>query len=167
MNLRIESHGSTSRVTGNLPPARLVDPVIGHRLAGLVDGEGCFHISAPRAKGNYFCGFVVKMREDDRELLERFRDGCHGIGTITVQARRNGWAPTAAWTVRKKKEVGFIRDLFEVYPLWSKKRRDFEIWARAVDFWLHGVGYGTDWTPMREARDELAAARVYREAAAA
>jgi hypothetical protein len=143
-----------------------VDPVVGFRLAGLVDGEGCFHISAPRLKGNHYCSFVVKMRADDEPLLELFRDACGGIGGLYRHERKNAWAPTVSWIVRKKAEVAFIRDLFELYPLWSKKQRDFEVWARAVDFWL-GVGGGsTDWTTFAAARDELRAVRQFEEVAA-
>lgn len=146
--------------------ARDVEPILAIRLAALTDGEGCFYISAARLKGNYHCGFVIKLREDDRPMLERFRDGCGGIGTLTEQPRSNLWAPTVRWEVRKKHEVGLIRDLFEIYPLWSKKRGDFEIWKHAVDFCIHCVGYGTDWTPVAEAKSELAEHRRYKNAGA-
>jgi hypothetical protein len=141
--------------------AREIDPILGIRLAAFSDGEGCFYISNARRKGNYFCGFVIKLREDDQPLLERFREGCGGIGRLGRQTRINGWAPTIRWDVTKKHEVGVIRDLFELYPLWSKKRRDFEVWKHAVDFCIHCVSYGTDWTPVAEAKAELAAGRVY------
>lgn len=146
--------------------ARAVEPIFGHRLAALTDGEGCFYISTPRAKGNYMCGFTIKLREDDRPMLELYRDACGGIGRLVRQERKNAWAPTCAWVVTKKSEVGFLRDLFEIYPLWSKKQRDYEVWARAVDFWMYAVGYGTDWTPLAAAKAELALVREYREVAA-
>lgn len=141
--------------------AREIDPVIGLRLAAFADGEGCFYISSARAKGNYFCGFVIKLREDDQRVLERYRDGCGGIGRLVRQERTNAWAPTIRWEVTKKQEVGVIRDLFELYPLWSKKQRDFEIWKHAVDYCIHCVGYGTDWTPVAEAKARLAEVRRF------
>jgi hypothetical protein len=140
---------------------------IGLRLASLTDGEGCFYISAPRSKGNYYCAFIIRLRADDRPMLERFQAACGGIGTIQHQPRRNGWAPTVSWEIRKKAEVGVIRDLFEIYPLWSKKAGDFEIWKQAVDFCIHGVSYGTDWTPVIEAREALSAHRLYKPEAVA
>ena len=147
--------------------ARDIDPIIGLRLASLADGEGCFYISTPRAKGNYMCGFTIKLREDDRPMLERFRDGCGGIGRLVRQERQNAWAPTCAWIVTRKAEVGLLRDLFELYPLWSKKRQDFEIWKHAVDFCIHCVGYRTDWSTVAQAKADLAAARTFQEKQAA
>jgi hypothetical protein len=139
--------------------AREVDPRLALRLAGLVDGEGCFFIGKqPRA--GYYCSFVVKMREDDRPMLERYRDALGGIGRLSRQARTNTWAPTIRWDVSKKREVGIIRDLFELYPLWSKKRRDFAIWRDAYDFWACVDGRA-DWTPMAEASDALVAVRKF------
>lgn len=143
-----------------------IGPAAANRLAALADGEGCFYISAPRLRGNYYCSFIIKLRADDEPLLARIQEVCGGIGRLVRQERRNGWAPTVAWTVERKAEVGFLRDLFELYPLWSKKQRDFAVWARAVDFWLSVGGGKTDWTPFREAREELRGLREYREAAA-
>jgi hypothetical protein len=141
-----------------------VDPRLAFRLAGLVDGEGCFTITKT-PKNGYRCAFVIKLRADDREMLERYRYGVDGIGHLRRQERKNAWAPTVAWQVEDKYGVGLIRDLFELYPLWSKKRRDFEIWAPAVDFWIHCVGYATDWTPVVEAKAELHEVRKFMETA--
>jgi hypothetical protein len=141
--------------------ARDIDGILGLRLVAFADGEGCFYISNARAKGNYFCGFVIKLREDDQPVLERYRDGCGGIGRLVREERNNAWAPTVRWEVTKKHEVGVIRDLFELYPLWSKKRQDFEIWKHAVDFCIHCVGYRTNWSPVAQAKADLAAARAY------
>lgn len=140
--------------------AEEIKPTLALRLVGLTEGEGCFYI-AHQGNGNYNCGFTIKMRADDRRLLEHSQAGCGGIGSITEQPRTNGWAPTVSWQVRKKADVGVIRDLFELYPLWSKKSRDFAIWAEAADFWLHCVGYGTDWTPVADAKRRLHEIKVY------
>lgn len=131
---------------------------VGLRLAGLADGEGCFSIGKHK-KGTYRCYFIIKLREDDRELLERLRDGCGGIGRMHRQERTNGWAPTVRWEVGSKADVAVLRDLFRRYPPWGKKRRDFKIWAQAVDFWLYSVGGdangGTDWSPVAALKEQL------------
>ena len=47
-------------------------------FAGLVDGEGCFYI------GPKVCSFTIKLRDDDRALIERLHS-LFRIGTITTE----------------------------------------------------------------------------------
>ena len=144
---------------------RKVRPNVALRLAGLVDGEGCFSIHA-HPKGNYHCALTIRLRADDREMLEHYRSELGGIGSIRIQKRTNGWAPTVTWIISDKRGVGLIRDLFTEYPLWSKKQRDFLIWAEAVDFWQYSVGYRTDWSRVAELKQQLHSIREYVEIAA-
>jgi hypothetical protein len=50
-------------------PEDFVHDEVGLRLAGLTDGEGCFFICPVNGR-NWRCGFTIKMRLDDRPLLE-------------------------------------------------------------------------------------------------
>lgn len=135
----------------------------GQYLAGLVDGEGCFYITTPRVKGNTGCGFIVKLRADDRPLLTACRD-LVGVGRLTLSPRRNDWAPTFEWRVTKKAELLVIVELFRRFPLRSRKARDFEIWSEAVDYWNYCItGRHSDWSFLEQAKAQLAAVRTYVE----
>src|SRR5690348_12388818 len=109
-------------------------------FAGLVDGEGCFYI------GPKVCSFTIKLRDDDRALIERLHS-LFRIGTITTEkssrvADRNR-KPQARWTIQKKKECLWLTEFFDVYKLQSKKARDYAIWRNAVIAWSCG---STDFT---------------------
>lgn len=148
----------------------------GNRLAGLADGEAHFNIARlrhkPRGRGIYTrpindcyaCSFQIKLRADDRPLLERCFEET-GLGTLTLvhnrsekdRASRN---PAVLWRVSKQIECLAIVAIFEEFPLWSKKARDFEIWAQAVRYWTaDGVWRG--WDPMARWFEEIREVRRY------
>ena len=139
---------------------------IGCRLASLADGEGCFFIGKlVNKQGNpyYSCSFQVKMRADDEPFLERMAD-LTGIGALTeyISQRQDGHdrKPQVAWIVRTKADCLTLCMIFDRYPLWSKKARDYAIWRRAVIEW-NDHEPGDDWLPMEEFRESLMAGRAY------
>jgi len=104
-------------------------------LVGLVDGEGHFGVtrySSPERPGPYYrCVFRVAMVAADRDAL-------------AMAQRRTGWGKLyeyaghgraridyVIWTMDAKR-IDRVADFFERYPLQSKKRRDFELWAPAA-----------------------------------
>jgi hypothetical protein len=145
-----------------------IDEYWGCWFAGFVDGEGCFSISS-QAKGGYRCSFLIKLRADDGPLLKKIR-GRLGMGTISTAPRAEPDKPQLVYSVQRKKDCLLLCDFFERFLLQSKKRRDFTIWAKAVDSWQTvqlGPGHGTSqWTVIAEAHEELREIRQYRELAA-
>lgn len=141
-----------------------ITPEFGYRLAGFTDGEGCFSI-AKAAKGNYACSFVIKLRLDDKPVLE-FYASTTGLGRLyqgeTKPTERCVAMPWVKWLVARKGECLTLVDLFSAYPLLSKKRRDFDLWAPAVEAWACIQSREqADWSAIAAAHDELKAVRAY------
>lgn len=144
---------------------RTLPAEVGHRLAALTDGEGCFSLSRQNTKkltAGWHCAFVVKLRADDTPFLERM---CRETGLGKVYAvpwtdARNP-NPQTTWRVFRKDECLRLTYIFDEYPLWSKKARDYAIWREAVIFWATVGGGTTDWTPVAELYEQLRATRVY------
>lgn len=129
----------------------------GYRLASLADGEGCFYIG--RVKTGYLCQFIVAMRVDDRPFLEFFQKET-GLGRVTNWPACGPSNPKARWTVTKKKELLALTEIFDEYPLISKKARDYAIWREAVIDWnCHGPG--DSWNSIAKAHDQLRAVREF------
>jgi hypothetical protein len=110
------------------PPSALDGPA-GDLLAylgGFVSGEGYFGLSGlqPRA--------VVKLRRDDRAILELFAER-FGIGTVRDHAAYGGGNPSATWVVCATDEMGEAVRLFEAAQLRGRKRREFEVWREAAE----------------------------------
>lgn len=108
----------------------------GDYIAGLVDGEGCFALIFRRevkenrpSKPVYFAwraAFIIALRQDDKELLEKIRTvfGCGVV--ITSQT-------TARYQVQHLEYLlRVIIPFFEQYKLFGKKSKDFVLWSEAV-----------------------------------
>lgn len=112
-------------------------------VTGLVDGEGCFFASfrfrggsqAFKGRGGkrypsyeFGCRFIVLMRSDDIDVLQRLRD-YFNAGYVSV--RKDG--RVAEYRVSKVRELEEkVIPHFEAHPLQSKKFRDFEVWREIV-----------------------------------
>jgi hypothetical protein len=164
--------------------ALLVSPELGHRFAGLCDGEGSFIIHRKRNRGydltSYVCRFTMGLRADDQPLLELLRD-CLGLGQISIAsasiaADRRQPHPTARWDVMAKRDCLRIVQILDEFPLWSKKAADFAIWREAVVYWNKPRRYAKktrrsatttriiqaiDWSPLAELHGELRQIRRY------
>lgn len=154
-----------------------MDPEFGHWLAGFIDGEGCFTIGRYKdvrcGSVGYNCRMALAVREDDRPLLEEIQR-CVGFGYLRrrVPTRRMvpNAKPTVQWGVQTKNGCLTLVELLDVYPLRSKKARDYAVWREAVLAWHamppHGFGPGRvairfDWTRMAELYDQLPKVRRY------
>lgn len=162
--------------TVEAPAARLAAllenaPQTGHYLAGLTDGEGCFSIRAynvHKPTKTYGCAFIIKMRADDRFLLEGLRDALD-LGTIATESGRGDSKPrkpTVRWVVGDKVGCLAVVTLFDRFPLWSKKARDFHVWRQAVLYWnypraLEDGSGRIDWSPMVDYMAELREVRLH------
>lgn len=121
-NLRNRHLGSTMRVG-----SQQIRWELGCYIAGFTDGEGCFFI------GTSGCQFIIKLRADDRALLELIQKAFGGIGTIrdatTTQGNRQA---QIAFIVARHKELVWLTEFFDTFRLLGKKRHDYAIWREAV-----------------------------------
>lgn len=112
--------------------ADYVDEAFCWWLSGFLDGEGCFSISRS-TKGCYSCALIVKLRADDRPLLEQiqFQLGIGIVRGVRVQGegRRR---PAAHWVVARKAETLWLTKLLDEFTLRAKKARDYAVWREAV-----------------------------------
>lgn len=142
-----------------------IDPAFGYWLAGFADGEGCFRIHR-HPRGYYACFFEIKLRSDDRPILEDIRNQL-GVGSIYDQGcRTNSYGVSSSSTVMfrtfNKSECTVIRDVFSLYPLRAKKAEDCSIWSKAVDFWI-AHKRGDSWSDMAVLADRLEFSRKFKE----
>jgi len=131
-------------------------------LAGFVDGEGCFSLSAgSNGKSDllfYKCVFSIALRDDDKRILEQIQETT-GLGKVYFFAARGTSQPKATWAVSSKSDCLKLVELFDRYPLRAKKSRDYAIWREAVLLWTkqrHGV---RETGPLQE-RDKFAALKT-------
>jgi len=147
----------------------MCSPHVGHRLAALADGEGCFIIQGrnkQKSVTTWNCSFVVKMRADDRPFLERMARET-GLGRLyTIKETRadgHNRQNQAAWVIDTKAAALELVAIFDRYPLWSKKVRDYEVWRQAVIYWnsVKRGGKGIDWAPMEQWGKEIQEVRKF------
>lgn len=110
------------------------DAGFGYWLAGFTDGEGCFLVRR-HERGTHTCAFQIKLRRDDRAVLERIRRFV-GYGTVRDEDGEGSSSPKAVYVVQDKEGCEALVGLFRRYPLTAKKANDFEVWAEAVWEWL-------------------------------
>ena len=131
----------------------------GYWFSGLVDGEGCFSIAAT-PKAGWRCDFIIKLRADDRPMLERIRDELD-MGRVTEgeHSSENG-KPWARWTVTRKPDLVRLTEIFDEFRLRSKKARDYAIWREAVIHWANS-DKPVDWWPIEQAFINLESVREF------
>lgn len=136
-------------------PTRIphITPEFGHYFAGIADGEAHFGIAKQTKKRTgysaYACFFVLFMRDDDRQFLEWLRDTT-GIGSFYDQKARQKVGhrskPQVIWKVQNQRDCSVLADIFEEYPLRTRKARDCAIWISAVRYQAGDRPFG--WEPM-------------------
>jgi hypothetical protein len=118
------------------------DDALGHFVAGYVSGEGSFYISAPKTPaGQLQCGFSLRVRDDDQELVEEVQRALGGAGRIYLtEAKRYQYERDAVkrnnfitLMIRSQHElVNHVIPFFDQYPLRGKKQVNYELWKQAV-----------------------------------
>ncbi len=134
----------------------LTDPYGPHYFAGFFSGEGSFSLGSRKAR------FVVKLRRDDRTLLDAFqRDFC--IGSVCDVKMPEPWSPAAVWHVTGARDVLKGLALFESAPLLGCKARQFHAWRPGAEAVARAViaRAPVDAEIVHDARRELARATVY------
>lgn len=146
-----------------------VDAAFGNWLAGLIDGEGCFtltHVGEyPGRPECYGCRFHLKLRDDDYPMLAEVGERT-GIGYVEwlpgeAHGRRRA---QARWIVLTKLDCQALVALLDVYPLRSKKARDFVVWREAVEIWCSRQR-GDSWDFIANLHSRIRLVRAYPDAA--
>lgn len=113
----------------------------GHWLSGFCDGEACFYIGTckPRTATGFrdaVCiRFVIKLRGDDRSILESIRDylECGAVSHAGKAKPNHGrclqYLVASVDDLRNRVVPHFVS-----FPLRAKKRRDFEVFSQCVEF---------------------------------
>jgi hypothetical protein len=150
------------------PPLQIpaYDPLFGAWLTGLTDGEGHFRASVLR--GHLTLCFEIKLRDDDRAVLEEVRETT-GIGALYAGKRVSpSEHPTLTWKVGHRDVLySAIIPHFDAYPLRTKKAHDYAIWRQIVMlavYWRRGgqaLLQGERGGDIRRLAADLLAAREY------
>lgn len=135
-----------------------------HYIAGFIDGEGSFVFFLSPRKDlrlgfEVNLDFQIELRIDDREILERIKEtlGCGHINELHY-ARYERWQPHVKYRIGKiddlqNKLIPFLR----LYPLQAKKRKNFEIFAEAVEVkWSKGHRTADGMKRLTELRSQIA-----------
>jgi len=114
----------------------IYDDSFGHWFTGLVDGEGCFHARIHIRKDDHVrclvAYFSLKLRADDTPMLEVIRDAL-GVGHIYKHNEKLSKWPQADYRVNHRNDLRrTIVPHFDMYPLRSKKARDYEVWREII-----------------------------------
>ena len=127
-------------------------------LGGFFSGEGCFGLSRLRPSA------VVKLRRDDRAILELFVSR-FGLGKVRDIPAYGGTNPCATWVIGATDELGPAVRLFEAAQLRGRKRREFEVWREAAEERVFARLAGRRWDRARveHVAGRLTALRQYRE----
>lgn len=112
-------------------------------VTGLADGESYFRMYRHPTNKSWTFMWGVKMRADDRPMLERvqlyFGGKLYGVKVPSLERRiannRIGTKPAVALQVFRSADLLGVREHFTNYPLQSKKVRDFEVWKKAFTEW--------------------------------
>lgn len=99
----------------------MTDPYAANYFAGFFSGEGSFGLAGRQAR------FVIKLRRDDRPLLEAFQRD-FSIGSVRDVATPEPWSPAAVWHVAGARDVLKGIGLFDSAPLLGRKARQYRAW---------------------------------------
>jgi hypothetical protein len=158
-NLRAERMYREPAPDAPLPD--LTDRYAADYFAGFFSGEGSFGLASRQAR------FVIKLRRDDRPLLEAFRRD-FDIGSVRDVATPEPWSPAAVWHVPGARDVLKGIELFDSAPLLGRKARQYQAWRPGAQAIAAAI---IDGGPLSEslvhgARRALAYATAYRPPAA-
>jgi hypothetical protein len=154
--------GGAAEKVRTLAATQGVDDPDGHALAGFIEAEGSFSITLNNGGRSWLCGMSLNQRADDADLL------CDivrvtGLGRLYAVPARRTSRPQVVWSIASKLECRELARLLQRYPLRGRKRREFAVWAAAVDRWSESLHGSTDVADgfMRSAAAELRALRRY------
>ncbi len=106
-------------------------------ITGFCDGAATFTFS--RMHGTYNLYFVIRQKEDNRQIVEDVNEYFHGVGSLyagkgPLSAKNSGLSKASVYyRVNKIQELKIIIDHFDKYPLQSKKKLEaYQAWREMV-----------------------------------
>jgi len=127
---------------------------VNHFIAGYVSGEGSFFVSLQRnaaykTNTQVVCGFSIKVRADDRELIDLIWQALDFAGNVhEISAERYRYEYDAGirrndavmYIVRKRSDLlDHVIPFFDTYPLRGRKRENYELWKQVLDLVERGA----------------------------
>jgi hypothetical protein len=110
----------------------------GHALAGFIEAEASFAIVPNNGGRTWTCAMTLNQRDDDADmLLDIVR--VTGLGRLHAVPARRTSRPQVVWSVGSKLECRQLVGLLRRFPLRGRKRREFAVWAAAVDRWSESL----------------------------
>jgi LAGLIDADG DNA endonuclease family protein len=106
-------------------------------IVGLTDGEGCFYVNIrdrnPRWVPKIQNHFYIKLREDNKELLEEVKES-FGCGAVYIQKEtRPNHSTCYRFEINSHRDIlGVVIPFFEKHPLHGTKRNDFQIFREVA-----------------------------------
>ena len=101
-------------------------------MAGFIDGEGSFFISyTSENKTKFRPKFSLAIRADDRPIVDELR-AATGIGTVHEYKATSSGNTVVRWMIQSHADCEALVRLLDSFPLRAKKRKDFDVWRRAV-----------------------------------
>ena len=110
------------------------DPEFWAWFAGFTDGEGCFAITLSRTSGKVYPQpyFQIAVRADERPILQEIQARLE-CGRIRVHTPGSDTSNLQlVFRVSAVADCLRLVEVFTAHPLRAKKRRDFDVWAKAV-----------------------------------
>jgi DNA-binding MarR family transcriptional regulator len=160
--------GGSAEKSRLIADAQGVDDADGHALAGFIEAEGSFGISANNGATTWRCSLAVAQRADDADMLIDIAR-VTGLGRLYARPARRKSRPQVCWAVSSKLECRELVRLLRRYPLRGRKRHEFAVWSAAVDRWsasLHGRGDPESHPFLRRSATEIRRLRRYVDQAA-
>ena len=144
----------------------MMDKNFGWWLTGFIDGEGCFRIHKEKKGEYYACHFHIKLRSDDKKILEECQRRTN-LGQLNDVPVYNTSKPGVRWIIQSRDECLALMSIIDEFPLKSKKKRDYKIWKKALLWWKNSKRGNRwhghrDWTPMIKLKEELAEVRRWK-----
>jgi len=112
-----------------VPDTSGISDSFGHWLAGFVAGEGHFGIA--RRGESFHPSFRIALRSDDDAALH---DICRELGFGKISYCSTKTTHVAVFGVYAYVEAIALIALLRRFPLRAKKQRDFEAWARCIEY---------------------------------
>jgi hypothetical protein len=150
------------------PPA--LEGEWGMWFAGITDGEGSFSIAKGSPTGHYYqANYSLSLRVDDAQVLYDIQKHLQ-LGNLYDKAGHTNFQgytshPGMTFMVSGLEECYRLVQIFDRYPLRSKKALDFAIWKEFVTFkmsvkWKKS---SVDRTQEQELYKQLRAAKAYQD----
>ena len=107
-------------------------------IVGLTDGEGCFYVNIrlpdkrfKRSKPGIETHFYIKLREDERSLLENIQKFFKCGAVYFQKEKRENHSPCYRFEINAQKDIhDVLIPFFDEHPLKSSKKNNYQIFRQ-------------------------------------